>query len=738
MTAGRSGGLDNKTSPIEILRWLPCLLVSAVAILAGPLEAHSVNSNQAKNVLVFFSFNDRQAFTSLDSLRAEIQSRSRVPVNFHVEYLDASQLETESYRRTVADSVAAAYGDKKIDLVIAAAYPALQFVTDHRSQMFPGVPIVFMMVIKERLEGVRLGPGITGVIYRDDAMATVNLAARLEPDTQNAVVIAGVSGFERFWQRITDRAIDAHVPRLNRIDLIGTDPEILLRGVAKLPPHTVAFFQVVPEGSTLPATGVYELLDSVANKVPTYCVFEYPPGHGTVGGVYPEPSEMGAITGRIAARILAGEKPEAIPVTAGSPSHEKVDWLELQHWHISDDLLPPGVIVLNRPPNFWIRYLAYLIAAAVLLCFQTLLIVALLWERSKKKRAEAILGESERRFRTMAETTPSLVWMSDPNGKVVYLNSSRMEFTGRNPNESFDDAWIAFIHPDDLQRVTDANRQSLIDRAQFAKEYRLRRKDGVYRWMLDVAAPRINDDGQFAGFIGAANDITDQKAAQEALEKISGRLIEAQEKERKRIARELHDDICQRLAMLSVELSAADLALDSSNSVARARVSKVQQHCADIASSVQSLSHQLHSAHLEYLGLSAALANFCGEFSKQNNVVVDYSEEELPNPLPQDVTLCLFRVAQEALHNAIKYSGSRKFTVAVRPTQGQIVLEVRDFGKGFDLEVAKRAGGLGLMSMQERLNLLHGALLIESTAARGTTIRASVPIETPQEKRSAP
>jgi PAS domain S-box-containing protein len=729
MNVRRLAGLHKLTTAGGILRRLTFVIVCGVTVLAVSRVAYSASPKQEKNVLVFFSFNDRQAFASLEPLKAAIQSRLDAPVNFHVEYLDASQIGAESYQRGVAQSVAAAFAGKRIDLVIAAAYPALRFATDHRSEMFADTPIVFMMVVRERLQGAKLAPGITGVIYRDDASDTVNLAMRLHPETKNAVVIAGTSEFERFWQQITDRAVDGYVPRLNRIDLVGTDPEMLLRKLSTLPPHSVAFFQLVPGGSALPATGVYELLDNIANKFPTYCVFEYPPGHGTVGGVYPDPSAMAVMTGTIAARVLSGEKPEAIPVMPGSPSHEKVDWVQLQRWHVADAMLPPGTIVLHRPPNFWIRYRPYLIAAAVLIFFQTVLIAALLWERSKRQKARAVLGESERRFRTMAETTPSLVWMSDPQGKVVYLNGSRIEFTGRDPKANFDDAWTTYIHPDDLQRVLDANQQALSDKKQFAKEYRLRRSDGAYRWMLDVAAPRINGDGQFAGFIGSANDITDQKAAQDALEKIGGRLIEAQEKERRRIARELHDDICQRLAMLSVELNAADLALNDPNSAAHARISKVQQHCADIASSVQSLSHQLHSAHLDYLGLSAALANFCGEVSRQNHVTVEYDENDVPNPLPQDITLCLFRVAQEALHNGIKYSGSAKFAVNLKATQEQILLEVKDFGKGFDVATV-RTGGLGLVSMQERLNLSHGTLSIESTPAQGTTIRARVPIKT--------
>ena len=595
--------------------------------------------------------------------------------------------------------------------------------------MFPGTPIVFMMVLPQRLAGAPLPSGITGVIYRDDAASTVNLALHLHPDTQNAVVVTGSTDFDRFWQAITDRAIDAHVPRVKRIDLVVTDPEKLLRSVADLPPHSVAFFQVVPGGSTLPGTGVYNLLENVSSILPTYCVYEYPPGHGPVGGVYPEPTEMAVVTGALAGRVLSGEKVDSIPMSSGSASHEKLDWFRLQRWHVPDALVPAGAIVLNRPPTVWIRYRAFILAGAVLIFFQTLLIVALLWERSKRQKTRAILGESEKRFQNMAETTPSLVWMSDPRGKVIYLNGSRIAFTGRDPKANFEDAWTTYIHPDDLPRVMQANQQALADKKQFSKEYRLRRSDGTYRWMLDVAAPRINGDGQFAGFIGSANDITDQKAAQEALEKIGGRLIEAQEKERRRIARELHDDICQRLAMLSVELNAADLALNDSSDLAHSRISKVQQHCLDIASSVQSMSHQLHSAHLDYLGLSAALANFCGEFSRQNNVTVDFHEQDVPNPLPQDVTLCLFRVAQEALHNAFKYSGSATFIVDVKSARGQLVLEVKDFGKGFDVEAARRRGGLGLVSMQERLHLSRGVLNIESTPAQGTTITARVPLE---------
>ena len=199
-------------------------------------------------------------------------------------------------------------------------------------------------------------------------------------------------------------------------------------------------------------------------------------------------------------------------------------------------------------------------------CVQAMLIIGLLWQRARNRKADLSLRESEKRFRLVADTTPALIWMCDKEGTVTYLNDRRIDFTGRDLATGLGDVWSAFIHPDDVQSVKAANKRGLEQQQGYSKEYRLRRHDGVYRWMLDIAAPRVNEDGSFAGFVGSAVDITDQKLAHEALEKIGGKLIEAQEEERSRIARELHDDICQRLALLSMELEQANRGSNSGRS----------------------------------------------------------------------------------------------------------------------------------------------------------------------------
>ena len=228
------------------------------------------------------------------------------------------------------------------------------------------------------------------------------------------------------------------------------------------------------------------------------------------------------------------------------------------------------------------------------------------------------------------------------------------------------------------------------------------------------------------GAVVAFVDITTRKLADAALATVSGKLIEAQEQERRRIARELHDDIGQRLALLAIEL--AQLQKSSSNpSELPVSIRRLQQQTSEIAADIQSLSHHLHSSRLEYLGLAAALKGFCQEFGEQQKADVDFKAHDLPTSLSPEISLCYFRVLQEALHNAAKHSGVREFEVRLWGTPEEIHLTIIDSGVGFDFDAAKTRGGLGLVSMQERLRLLNGTLLVESRLQRGTKIHASVP-----------
>jgi PAS domain S-box-containing protein len=354
--------------------------------------------------------------------------------------------------------------------------------------------------------------------------------------------------------------------------------------------------------------------------------------------------------------------------------------------------------------------------------------LAMVSDITERKRTEEALRESEERFRLVANTAPVLIWMSGPDKLYTYFNKPWLNFTGRSIESELGNGWSEGVHPDDLERCLDTYTQAFDRRGEFRMEYRLRRHDGEYRWVLDVGIPRFNQDRFFAGYIGSCIDVTDRKLAEEALSGARGRLIEAQEQERTRIARELHDDIGQRLALLTVELEHLEQNPPNLSEVG-SRMGELRKQTSAIATDIQSLSHELHSSKLQYLGIAAATRGFCREFSEQQNVEIDFQNHDLPSHLPPDTSLCFFRVLQEALHNSAKHSGARHFEVRLWGASDEIHLTVSDSGAGFDREVAKEARGLGLISMEERLKSLNGTFSIESQPNRGTTIHARVPLK---------
>jgi PAS domain S-box-containing protein len=232
---------------------------------------------------------------------------------------------------------------------------------------------------------------------------------------------------------------------------------------------------------------------------------------------------------------------------------------------------------------------------------------------------------------------------------------------------------------------------------------------------------------EVVGAVAAFVDITERKIAGAALANVSREWIEAQEQERIRIGRELHDDIGQRLALLAVQLQQLHEDTFILPEV-RSRIGELNKEISEIATDIQCLSHELHSAKLQYLGIFAAMRDFCQESAERQKVEIDFKAHDLPSPLSPDISLCLFRVLQEALHNSAKHSGVRQFEVRLWRTSDEIHLTVKDSGAGFDREAAKESRGLGLISMEERLKLVKGTLSINSQPKRGTTIHARVPL----------
>ena len=321
-------------------------------------------------------------------------------------------------------------------------------------------------------------------------------------------------------------------------------------------------------------------------------------------------------------------------------------------------------------------------------------------------------------------------WQWDPETDTVEWSEELYRIAGRAPilpAVSYKDHAQLYT-PESWDRLRAAVETALHTGAPYELVLQMVRADGTHRWITARGEAQRDSAGRITRLRGTVQDITDRTRAEEALSSMNGRLIEAQESERARIARDLHDDIGQRLALLPVVLEHVKRLQPDSSGEALHYLNTLQKQTEEIMADVQTLSHELHPPRLLHLGVVVAMRSFCSELSARKNVAVVFRDENIAASLAPDVSLCLFRVLQEGMHNALRHSGGRSFDVHLCGTVDAVHLIIHDEGVGFNVDAASRGLGLGLTSMKERLMLVGGELFIESHSTRGTTISARVPV----------
>jgi signal transduction histidine kinase len=289
--------------------------------------------------------------------------------------------------------------------------------------------------------------------------------------------------------------------------------------------------------------------------------------------------------------------------------------------------------------------------------------------------------------------------------------------------------WKEHLHPDDRLRVLDA-RSRLHDGTlqRLFIEYRYLHPDEGQKWIQHIAVGVTQDaDGRIDKTFGVLRDITQRKRSEGELHDLSRRLIGAHEEERALLARELHDDVSQRLAVLAIDVGRAELAA-ASGAQAEA-MQTVREGLVRLSEDIHSLAYQLHPSILEELGLAEALRTECERSGRRGGLDLSVDVGPLPAGISKDTALCLFRVAQEALNNVTRHAGATAAAVRLRELDDGLLLAVADDGVGFDPNTPGRAGSLGLASMRERVRLVDGTFDIESAPGGGTTVVAWAPTE---------
>jgi len=368
-------------------------------------------------------------------------------------------------------------------------------------------------------------------------------------------------------------------------------------------------------------------------------------------------------------------------------------------------------------------------------------------EREWKLRAEA---DSQRALleTVLNQMAAGVVIAKAPSGEVVLANNQARQILERSVGElrSVEEySQYQMFRLDGRAYSTQEQplvRSILQGEVVMGEELRYLRPDGTFRVLFTNSAPVRDETGAIVASVVTFQDITDLRRAQEELLRqsnevihdLAGKLITAQEEERKRIARDLHDDVAQRIGLLSVRMDNLQRSLPPGIAAAE-ELSDIRKEIEQASEGIRLISHQLHSSRL-ILGLPRALEGYCREFSQQRGIKVEFTQKGSTVPLPEPVPLVMFRVLQETLYNVARHSGAAQVEVSLLWEGDEIRLRVKDRGKGFDpLQISD---GLGLVSIRERLRLVDGKFKLSSAPGLGTEVEVSVPVRPPHSSVKIP
>lgn len=354
------------------------------------------------------------------------------------------------------------------------------------------------------------------------------------------------------------------------------------------------------------------------------------------------------------------------------------------------------------------------------------------------------MNKNEQIIRALLETAAQAIVTVDFDGRIELVNATAEQMFGYSRQEMVG-------HPVEMLipiRFRDLHHQHRADYFAHPRKRPMgigldlagRRKDGS-EFPIEVSLSYIETESAIVA-ISFITDITDRKLAetesqakaaslqesQQNLRALAGQLLTAQEEATRRIARELHDTFGQKMALLSLRISEIETLLPTQRELAEEKLRASREQIGILAQEIQEFSRQLHSSVLHELGLEIALRAECDAYSRRAGTPVEFSAENVPEVLPENISLCLYRVAQESLHNIWKHAEANRLRVMLRASNEEIELIVEDFGKGFDIEATKGRGGLGLISMQERVRLVGGSFAITTRAGDRTRVQVRIPL----------
>ena len=722
-------GRSHFSKSVRSARRTLMLSVIALVLLVSPSTAVSP-MREVRRVLIINDLGiiSSPGFAEVDQAVLAGLEKSPYRIELYQESLDLTLFPERVSQDRFREEFVQKYSARKPDVIIAVGPVSLKFIAKLYDK-FQGSPIIFGAIWGGIPDQLTYGVPFTGVLAQLHPEGTLSAALHLLPRTKRVVVVGGVGKFDEGFEAIAKQSFQNYESKLEFEYLFDLTMPALLERLEHLPSDTIVYHTAISQDAAgdhfVDSAQSIPMVAGAANA-PVFVMDDVDLRAGTVGGDLVNWADDGRVVAEMAVRVLNGEKPEDIPVVTSNHAY-MFDWQALKRWGMNEKDLPPGSIVLHRQPSFWELYKQYVFAAIFLILVQSAAILGLLWQRTRRRRTEAELRRSEETFSKSFRQSPLAISISSTkDGFYLDVNETFEQLTGWCRDE------VIGRSSADINLWADPHQRSLFLQQLLAEgkvrdlEVRIRRKDGQIRTTLG-SAELIEVNGKPCA-LSVIADVTERKRAEEALASLSGRLIEAEDEERKRIAREIHDDYNQRVAMLAVDLEQLADNVGGSSGETSQKVNELFDRISELGADLHSLSHRLHSSTLESLGLLVGLEAFCREFAEQQGVHVDFVHENVPHGVPADAGLCMFRITQEALRNIKRHSGADRAEVCLEQLDGRLHLSVSDRGRGFNSNQPPAERGIGIRSMEERLRLLGGRLEIQSRPMGGTRIDAWLPL----------
>ena len=694
---------------------------------------------------VLFFYDNRSNMTAnavVDRIfRTILNGKFNVDLDIRSEYFEVSPLAKENYP-VLLSWLQRKYSGITFDVVVAVGENALSFVHEYHQDFFRGAQIVYWGR-SPGLRSWRSDQPVTGVVAPDIAAQmerTFAFIRELQPDLDCLVVVSGTSPDDRNWEKAAQQELRQFENQISIVYLAGLSLEDVEKRVSSLPPRAAILVLTMNQDGAGRHLSRSDVLNKIVQfaTVPVYSTSAVYLDTGIVGGAVMSQEAMAVEAAELVARLLHGESIREMPVRE-STLVPMVDWKALHRWGIPEVRLPPGTVIMHKDQSIWDLYGWHIVGVISLCIVEGVLIVALLVQRAHRRQAEKTMKESQRLLQSTIDSLDARLALLDEDGTIIAVNQPWMSYVEANgcngvnsgAGSNYLELCASNAQCEEARLVSDGIRDLMKGKPKdFRCVYPSTHADKT-SW-FQVRVKRFHTGGA-RRFVVAHEDVTEIKQAHDAQQQLSGLLLRAQDEERRRIARDLHDVTVQNMVAIRADLVSVRRVIQSQGTGAVETLEESLSLCNQVIKELRTVSYLLHPPFLDEAGLLPALQWFVRGFIQRSGIQIELLVLGDIGRLATDVETALFRVVQESLTNIHRHSGSTSAIIWVTKDEDTVLVRVTDEGHGFSLSTmpdnqdAGLSPGVGILGMRQRLRQLGGQLDVESSS-EGTTVSARITI----------